>query len=49
MKILDDCDEGRLCPCLLEIAVILVLTKKLLGSTLKGGIKIHLVSLGDSG
>lgn len=30
MKILDDGDEGRLCPCLLETAVILVLTKKII-------------------
>lgn len=49
MKILEDGYEDRLCLCLLETAVILVLTKKILYSTLKGTIKIYLVSLGDSG
>lgn len=49
MKILDYGEKGRLCLCLLETTVILVLTKEWSGSTLKGAIKIHLVSLGDSG
>lgn len=49
MKILEDGYEDRLCFCLLETAVILVLIKKWLGLTLKGAIKIYFISLGDSG